>query len=295
MKHILGTILIVGLLSLGGCAHVLVRPQADQVKKVAIVSVYMNRKIYDVEAPKQGGGEGLGALVKAAASAAGTSVLEATLGDVAGYQPVVAYGLTTFGENLNVSGRWEVVPANEIVGHPSYKDFLAAGETGTMGDITKGLAKLGSAEFVGVDGMIVIPVGSMVEAGSTIHFGDETSTEKHRKMLGKLAQDLGVDGVAIVEVDAAYDRAVFNLPVGLKRATPTVSVAAVIVDQKGDIALKTSPVVRGEGDRYEGETVGMLRDEYVELREAEVQSAYNGAIEKAAIALRERIVDEFGK
>ena len=37
---------------MAGCASILVRPAADNIKTVALISVFMNRDFYDVKDPR---------------------------------------------------------------------------------------------------------------------------------------------------------------------------------------------------------------------------------------------------
>src|SRR3989339_1389697 len=72
MKKLVPVLVVGALVFLGGCGSILIRPAVDKVKKVALISVYMNREFYDVKAPKASeGAAALKTLGRATARATG--------------------------------------------------------------------------------------------------------------------------------------------------------------------------------------------------------------------------------
>ncbi len=283
-------------LSLGvGCSHVLYRPEADSVKTVAVVSLYMNREIYDVEHPTAADAKTLGGLIKAAA----TTAVRDRFGDpeAKAVQPIVTYGVKAFSEQLSSVGRWQFIPPTDVVAHAGYKAFYEGGVKGNLGKLLGLMNEAAMAEYVAPEGMIVIPVSRVVDQGSVGFYGDARDPkEEMRQQLAKLAQDLGVDAVAVVQLDVAYKRGWFIVN-GMRRAAGNVAAAAVIITKEGKIALQTDFGGRGGGKRFEGDTLRMVSDEdgKVGFENPEVVESFNSAVSQAAKHLQQQVIEEFAK
>ncbi|OGS19799.1 MAG: hypothetical protein A2252_02710 [Elusimicrobia bacterium RIFOXYA2_FULL_39_19] len=290
--------LIAGLL-LAGCASILIKPAIFDVKKVALVSVYMNRDFYDVKAPRANeANQALKTLGRAVTKE--TKVL-AALDNAFGkeYQQIVSYGVKQYTDQLDGVGDWQWIPVTTVLNNKMYKTFYDNATNGKpSGSLVKIAQKLKSADWYVAPNMIHIPVDTV--AGNpnqhTYYAGDaKDPKEDMRKELAQLCKALGVDAVAMLEFDMAYKKPAINLTLlGADPAIPNMSVSLVMVTKNGDLAVNTGPVVKGQGTRYEGDKVGMLNKEYVDLN-AKAVNAYCQAIDNSAADMKKRILSAFSK
>ena len=283
---------------LAGCGSILIKPAIYDVKKVALISVYMNRDFYDIKAVKD-------QEAKAALRTLGRGLLnQANVLDKLDntfnkeYQEIVSYGATTFSRELDGVSNWQWVPMSQVVENKAYQNFvndIAKGQ-GTGGSLIKLASTFKSADWFIAPRMIFVPIESVAQSGTHIYSGDaEDPKEGMKKALAGLCKKLGVDAVAILEFDMGYKKPGMSFKlIGVDPATPNISTALVMVTSKGEIAVNTGLVVKGQGNRFTGEKVGMLNKEYVTLNE-KVVSSYCVALEKSAINMKEQIEKAYSK
>ena len=227
MPRLVGSLIVLLALTLPGCASIIMRPAVDDVRTVALVSVYMNREFYNTRSPLAGEGQAaVASLVEAASRAAFEKLLdrEAESDAIDVYDPertrIISFAVQRYRDQLDALRGWRLLPAERVV-RPD------------------------------------------------------------------------VDAVAILELDMAYRFNRFSKITffGTTLAVPTVSHSLVVVNRRGQVAVNTGPVVRGGGERYEGDTVGMVKHEDLVLKHKNDKAvhSYNLAISDAAEALREQL------
>lgn len=203
-KAMLGLILAaLFMVSCGGPKPILMRPGADIVKKVALVNVYGTTTL------RHYGKNSISLLAGAdSLSTAGNSSKRNTT------ENLVDYTIQNFDAEFGKINGWEVMPVAEVMAHKGYAQFLK-GIMEQQGPIFSKTLKL---DWSTGREMLILPEGGRV--------WDE------RRLLMALAQDLGVDAVAVVGLDLAYsDSIAFS---GNGTAKGDVGVSLVMVNRMGD-------------------------------------------------------------
>lgn len=290
---------------LAGCGSILVRPAVDDVKKVAIVSVYMNKDFYNIKSPRSQEGTNafnklLGGVVKKGMGELGEKLSEDMEQD-----QIVTYGLKMYADQLKDVGGWQIVALNEVVNNEAYQKLI---ESNVKGSLPKALVSVLQEErknyWVTPDKMHYIPISSVVKTGKTYYYGDAKDPQAEtRKALGQLCQDLRVDGIALVELDMGYrfgkiGKLTWSSGLGgATSAIPSVSSALVVINKNGEVAVNTGLIARGGGERYEGDSAPMVKNDKVVLKNDSnrIVEVFNQAIEKSAIGLKEKLAKAFSK
>jgi hypothetical protein len=292
---------LAALLLFGGCATVLKKPDVLTVKRIAIASLYANYEIYDVKSAKSQK-EGLN-LLKAVVT---TQVRKHEQVETDARLQITTYGLKVFFENLDALEQWDLVPPAEVIESAEYKDFFTTDHGSKLKNLIGSVGKkLAMTEWVVPPGMERIPFESVAKTGSRKVVNGKEVHEEARAKVAQLCQALNVDAVAIVQIDLAYKKGMLSGMSGtglfsgvLGRATPNVSAAMVMINKDGKIVAQTSPIARGGGTRFESDGAApMLKKGVVYLKDKKGKAvhAYDEAVEKSAVALKEKITKEFAK
>lgn len=288
------------VLALSGCTSVVLRPAADDVHSVALVSVYMNREFYNTRSPLAAEGESATVSLVEAAS---RSAFEALLGREARSEPaelydpertrIISFAVHRYRDQLDALSEWRMLPTERVVRSGYYRRLVRpdAGTGMAARLVSAYLNHRESIEWVTPPGYHRIPIESVIDG--------ERIREDGARAMSKLARELDVDAVAILELDMAYryNRFAKISFFGTTFAVPTVSHSLVVVNRRGEVAVNTGAIVRGGGERFEGDTVGMVKDDALVLNHStdEAVHSYNLAIAEAAEALREVLEDELGR
>lgn len=284
---------------LAACGGIIKRPAIDGVKKVAIVSLYMNREFYNVNSPKaEASSPNLMSMLKGVAKAV---VQEGTDTEQAQRAEIIGQALDAYERQLGQIGRWTVVPASQWLSGRAYKNFMKAERTGSLAESVGGaFATEALSHWTLPAGMQYIPISSVAESGTHYYYGQaKDSKETYRQRLAALCQALNVDGVALVEVDAGYR---FNKLAKVTfgsttRAVPSVTAALVVVNKKGEVAVNTGFIKPTFSDRYEGDTVGMVRSDkpFLVHPQNKIVASYAKALGESAQGMREKLAKALSK
>lgn len=282
-----------------GCSSILVRPAVDEVKTMAIVSVYMNRDFYNVKAPKaqQGGLDLKRALADAGLKKTGLAE-KMNLGRE--QQMIVSHALMEYNKALSGVGRWKIMPITNVLKNPAYQKVFKDNQTsGFFDTLAKDLDRGG---FITPADLPFFDANAA--AGSrhtkTTYGGDaKDPREQYRKVLADLAKALKVDAVAIVQMDMAYRFGKLGklTVMGETKAIPVVATRVVAVTKNGELAVNTDGVSGGGGKRYEGPSTSLLEKGYIDLRDKNDRrvNAYNEAVSKAADGMQQTLTTAFAK
>jgi hypothetical protein len=253
----------------------------------------MNRDFYDVNDPQTGINPGslksLGrALVK------GTEIPNEIDDPQAGeYETLITHALKAYSERLDGVGNLQWLPAAGILSTNEYRKFAEA-YTGKRPDsrLAQVSATLNEAAWYTAKDMVRIPMDKVTYTGKFISLNNEPDM---RTALAGLCKDLNVDAVAILEFDMGYRKLLQNLDIfsGLP-AIPSVSASLVLVNRNGEIAANSGAITKGQGKRFDGKTVGMLKQNRVRLDSKSIDS-YSQAIDKSADHIKKRLEKEFSK
>lgn len=304
MKKWVAWIGILGVFGLTGCGTVILKkPAVLSVKKMAIVSVYANAQLHDVEAE--------------AKEASNASMLGALVGSLGGLEKkidtdeptlLVTSGLKTFGEQLSAIPQWKLIPPQEVINNQKYKQLMKSDQPGAMGDFLSALGKAATSTWVTPPGMPYIPASSLTQGSSsyTVYAGDAKDPVVEAKTnLASLCKDLNVDAVAVIGLDLAYKKGWLSGMSGtgifsgvLGSATPSVRAEMVVVTKDAQIAVETPLLGQGSSFPYsEGKEAPMLKkgEPYLKDSKKEAINSYADAIAKSAISLKDMIIKELEK
>ena len=284
-------------LLISGCGSILIRPAVDNVKTVALVSVSMNRDFYDVKAPRTTSVslESLKPLGHAVSK--GTEIPgEINEQFAKEYEAMITHGAQVYSERLEGVGNWKWMPVADVLSSNAYKEFADSFAGKHSNRLIQAAATIKESEWYTARDMVRIPVESVAQSGKVIRVGGTTGPLADMHLtLGKLCKDLNVDAVAILVFDMAYKKPLISVSfIDNAPAIPSINATLVLVNKDGEIAVNSGPITKGQGKRFEGDKVGMLRQDYVQLDDKSV-SSYDMAIDKSAEDMKQRLATAFGK
>ncbi len=267
MKHFAALCSIAFLLC--SCAGVHVqKPEVDDVKKIAILSVSASEDIKKLEDEEESGSL-KDALVGVATSAARDNVPQLAKGR----ERLITHGADALAETLGSIKGWAVISRDEVTGNAEVQKFFdPSGAEGVINKLSR-LVPVSGWRYMAPTGMHVLPYEAVV-SNETALFGAKTDDQEVRESVGKLCESLNVDAIAVAEYYFFYEEGGL-LPTA--RATPVAMVDVVLIDKKGNKLLHTDhgwTQVKGKGNV-------MLVDKYVDLQSDTSVDAYINAIDKA--------------
>lgn len=277
------TILLVSLLGLliSGCSSIVKKPDFYSVKKLAIVSVYANHKIYDVDGKMGQSGVDLRALK---ALVGKEDPIEADE-----IMQITTAGLDLYINELKKMNQWVIADPKTVLNHPAYKALQQSNFFNAISGVTPAL------------NMKLIAFNEVADSTSKQWKNGKEVHEEARKSLAQLCKELNVNGVAIVELDLGF-KTVFlsgmkgsGLFAGVKApAKPSASSAMIIITKDGKIAAQTKGIQKGGGARFEGDKVTMLHQGRVTLasKDGAPVREYTKVVRMTAEDLRTKIEKE---
>ena len=272
MKKIIALCSFVFLLC--SCAGVNVKkPDIDNVKKVAILSVTGSEDYEDIESVK-GQKENLLSVVG--------NIIKDNVEMINEPQVNVAtHGANALFRVLNGIEGWSVIPFEQVLDNEEVKAFFENKDTwGKVEDFANKVAPRDGKRRVPARGMYELSFDKVVPEGHTWVNGERIEAPVHRA-LGKMCQSLGVDAIAVAEFYFYYETGMMTKITS--NVTPIVLVNVAMIDKNGEKVLFTD---RG-WKQIEGSESAKIRHNYVDLRDDRSVKAYNLAIDK--------IMDEFRK
>lgn len=256
------------------CAGVNVKkPDIDNVKKVAILSVTGSEDYEDIESVK-GQKENLLSVVG--------NIIKDNVEMINEPQVNVAtHGANALFRVLNGIEGWSVIPFEQVLDNEEVKAFFENKDTwGKVEDFANKVAPRDGKRRVAARGMYELSFDKVVPEGHTWVNGERIEAPVHRA-LGKMCQSLGVDAIAVAEFYFYYETGMMTKLTS--NVTPIVLVNVAMIDKNGEKVLFTD---RG-WKQIEGSESAKIRHNYVDLRDDRSVKAYNLAIDK--------IMDEFRK
>lgn len=290
-----GVLMVLGLTGCGGT--IIKKPAVLDVKKIAIVSIYSNTDIHDVEA--KGGGTKVNLLKALVAAAAPEKDIETDE-----QVQLVTMGLKSFGEELSGIEQWNLIPPDQVIRNKKFQ-ALTKSDSSAMGDFLNAVRKAATASWVTPPGMPYIPAKSVTHGGQSVTImGRKDPVVEGQEKLAALCKDLNVDAVAVIGLDLAYKKGwlsgmsgtgIFSGVLGV--ATPMVACEMVVITKNGQIAVETPLFSQGGGQYVEGPGAPMLKKGYPYLKDSkrEAVNAYGQAITKSAAGLRATLTKELSQ
>jgi len=219
-----------------GAPPILIKPAANKVKKITLVSVTANRGVRNLKGQsKMEALTSVFSMVRSKTKGKDKEKKKDEIFDFGGNN-LVNFAAETFNYEFAQIKGWQLVPSDDILGTDAYQKFRRnmkkfADSLLGEGGASKALSVLMDAGSISADGMPAAPYDGRA--------GDE------KQMLTELAQDLGVDAVVVLEVDMAY--AASTAIGGTGTAAGAVGIGMVVVNKFGDYVINT-PNMRGQKD-----------------------------------------------
>lgn len=233
-KKINAVSLLLLTFSIAGCFPSIVKkPDIDQVKKVAILSLYADEKV-----PND---KGMGVV---------------THWDNKVRLQVAEDALKTYQTELARLG-WRVVSPMKVLESREYQQAFAVPEKQAgsgMGKLGQLLKNVYQQQFFTPAGMLPIPLDD--SAANTRYYGDAAQNNP-RARLGEMARKLGVDAVALIQLDYCYGGGTFSL-LGNGQAVISAGSSIKAVNQRGDMVVNMPAVARCDGKRGESKTSAIM-------------------------------------
>lgn len=231
-KNIYAVFLLLFTFALSGCfSSIVKKPDIDQVKKVAILSLYADQKVPNDK------GRGI-----------------VTHWDNKVRLQVAEDALNTYQAELAKLG-WKVVSPTKVLESKDYQQAFAIAKpdtaTGKFGSLLKNIYQ---QQFFTPAGMLPIPLDD--SAANTRYYGD-AARDNPRVRLGEMARKLGVDAVVLIQLDYCYGGGTFSL-LGTGQAVMSAGSSIKAVNQKGDMVVNMPAVARCDGQRGESETSAVM-------------------------------------
>lgn len=230
----LSVLSVLPALFLAGCMGMQMAPSAAEIRTVALVALSMNVPFRNTEAPKD---EQTGLKLKDLVKTTSETVIVEESPEA--MQELLVKTRDAFFTHLGGVKRWSFLSQADLTAHPAFQTAKKTpgwsrslqGREAAPGLLPTSLDDL-SARVVTLGG----PKGPSI-----------------REMLAALARDLGVDAVALVDLDMAYTLT-GNTSGGLLEGRPDVAARLAVVTKEGDTAMKATNT-----DRFITDAVRMLR------------------------------------
>lgn len=226
------TFLLLLTFSLAGCLPSIVKkPDIEQVKKVAILSLYADQKVPNDK------GRGV-----------------VTQWDNKVRLQVAEDALRTYQAEMAGLG-WKVVSPTKVLESREYQQAFAIPKpdttTGKFGSFLKNMYQ---QQFFTPAGMLPIPLDD--SAANTHYYGD-AARDNPRARLGDMARKLGVDAVVLIQIDYCYGGGTFSL-LGNGQAVMSAGSSIKAVNQKGEMVVNMPAVARCDGKRGTSKTSALM-------------------------------------
>jgi hypothetical protein len=298
--------------SLGGLeAAVLDKKGIKDVKKVALISLYSNKRVLLHQISDKGS---LSEYVDPRDDRRSQDKHGSWAGKEQSDKEIRAlyqFALTAFQDRLGEVPHWEFVPFSTVAASPAYRDFYKGRAEASKKELEKTPKFLaGMLEKMAVDAsgppkdqdhylvadkMHFIPA-SLVTDG-TKRFGNQDPFKGQKESLAKLCRDLNVDAVAMVNVRISHRYGKFaRLKVGdAVKAIARAGSSLVLVSKDGKIVAQTGPIVSKLQEDFEGDSVSMIKEGKLLLEAPEVRKSFESTLSMSAEKMKEVLIAAFEK
>jgi hypothetical protein len=226
-------VLFLLLFSLSGCTSIVMKPDIDQVKKVAILSLYADQKV-----PHEGG---MGVV---------------THWDGKVRLQVAEDALLTYQKEFSKLG-WQVMSPQKVLESKEYQQAFAVPEidpNSSVGKFANLLKNVYQQQFFTPAGML--PVRFDDSSANTKYYGD-LAKDNPRTRLGGMAKKLGVDAVVLIQLDYCYGSGSFAL-LGNGEAAMTAGSSIKAINQQGNMVVNMPTVPMCGGKRAKSQTGAVM-------------------------------------
>jgi hypothetical protein len=227
-------VLFLLLSSLSGCTSIVMKPDIDRVRKVAILSLYADQKV-----PNE---KGMGVV---------------THWDGKVRLQVAEDALNTFQKEFSKLG-WQVMSPQKVLESREYQQAFAIPEVDPNSKTGKFAGFLKNAyqqQFFTPAGML--PIRFDDSEANTTYYGD-LAKDNPKLRLGGMAKKLGVDAVVLIQLDYCYGGGTFSL-LGTGEAVMNAGSSVKAINQQGNMVVNMPTVpMCGGNKRGESETNAVM-------------------------------------
>jgi hypothetical protein len=234
MKLKLSVALSVGLLLLSGCSSIVKKPEVDKVKTVAVISIFANSDVREKKA--RGSVKGWKKELK---------------------QEVAGEFLDIYQDSLAQVG-WKVVPADKIIGSKEYKEAFRPAikpktDNKTVQKMASFMNKMAdmAEQYSYFTPVNMHPIELNSQALRQVSYVNGKRVDK-KAQLAEFARKMGVDAVAVIELDYCYEGAISIGGTGSARMTAASTIRAI--DQKGNMVVNMGDLQRCQKTKNRGES-----------------------------------------
>ncbi len=280
MRDLMLKLLFVVCLSLTGCASKWAqRPEVDGVKKIAVVSVFTGVEIKGDRGSKSTGNE----------AAAINNMLGKQSPESDWRIRLVTFTAKAYSDAFTAAG-WQVTPIEAVAKNSAYQKAATPPSTGndTLNAVVGFLGKIAQRNYVTIPGTQAIDLTADKDRESKGTFS-LTSGNKTILKLKDLAQSLGVDAVAVIEVRSSFDESGWTWGTGHRSVRPEAASRLDIINKDGDYAVRT-PAMK-EMQKFEANESIYIKDGKMDLSNKS-ENLFRQAIEKSVTANMTRIRTE---
>lgn len=249
------------ILLAAGCASIVKKPQVNEVKKAAIISLYANEKVPNAD--------GLGVVRD---------------WDNSVRLEVADNALLTFANELQATG-WQLVKPDSVIQSDEYQKAFAVSDkvadNSSLGKLASLMQNAYRRQFFTPAGMWPIQLDD--KTANTHYFGDAAKTNPKQR-LAAMAKKLGVDAVIIVQLDYCYDGGTFSL-LGTGQAVMTAASSVKAVDRNGDVIINMPAPKMCDGKRGKSDTSAVMIKgnlEFTHLAKDRFEKMFNEATRESA-------------
>jgi hypothetical protein len=282
-----------------GCSSIQIDKSAANIKKLAVISIYMNYNFYDVNPKKEE--------KKNHFNNKALNILEDIVTDIITLpeifvfdqgdgmkerNEILDYALQIYSKQISSLGKWELIPVDSVLDY--YKKSKFNNESSLQNEKLQAEVinkQIDSSEYIAATGMEVVQIEDILRSRYNIFpidFNRSSRIENTKKSLSQLAREIGVDGVLIVKLDMGYSRDNFVFSSLETEDRPDISLALAIITKDGDVAVKVNT-----GERFEGEGTLLVTEieegDTVDTKDAVI--AYKEAVKKSAMSLKESLAE----
>ena len=264
------------------CAGINVKkPDVDNVKKIAILSVTGTEDFVDIETI-EGEKENILSIVG--------NIIKDNVEMINEPQvTIVTHGANALFQVLNGIDGWSVIPFEQVNENEEVKAFFENKDTwGKVEDFANRVAPKDGKRLVFPKGMYELSFEKVVPKGNTWVNGERVEAPVLRG-LGKLCEALGVDAIAVAEFTFYYRTGMMTKLTS--NVSAIVDVDVVLVDKNGEKVLYTD---HGWWQQTGSESA-KINHNYVNLRDDRSVKAYKVAIDQIMDKFRQKASDKLGK
>ncbi len=262
---------------LAGCTGIVKKPEALQIRKVAIISIFSNQDVYNVGQDQDGPLSFISIPYFTKAQPQGNSLSLPQTGSF----KLVTFSLNTFEEELSKIKGWQIVPSIKVINSQTYRTFASRFKSPIDREIASQVGSIVN-QWQTPEGMLPV---------TSVDIKDKK--EALVAEINRIADDLGLDAVVLIQLDFGYspDHATPDRKEDTADAYASVASSIKVINRHGKFAISTPDPDKSSGERFTSEGRASFIGKELIFND-EVENLFKNAIQKSAVDLRQKINKE---